>query len=48
MLQLGYLGGVEIVVLFGIAMAGLVVYLISREKSNTQNPAHTDNTNDIK
>jgi len=47
MLQLGFLGGVEIVVLFGVATAGLVVYLINREKSDTQNPTHTDNAKEI-
>ena len=36
MMLLGFMGGVEIILLFGVTAAGIVAYLISREKTNSQ------------
>ena len=44
---IGFAGGVEIVTLFGIAMIGLVVYLVSREKAETENSQEQDNSQEI-
>ena len=44
---LGFAGGVEIIILFGITMTGIVVYLINREKAETDSSQHQDSAEEI-